>query len=183
MTAPVEGRGRWLVVIDLQHVFTRPTSGWYATGSADIVPLVDDLVERYRGRTVFTRFVRDPAEQGAWRTYYDRWTDFRLPADHPDWDFSITVPSDAVIVDEPTFSKWTPALRDVVGDADLVVCGVATECCVLSTAFAAADAGRQVTVVGDACAGATLEAHASALRLMHANAPLITVATGPDLRQ
>lgn len=183
MTAHPRDGGRWLVVIDLQHVFTRPTSAWYATGSAGIVPVVDELVERYRGRTVFTRFVRDPAEHGAWRNYYDRWTDFRLPADHPDWDFSVTVPADAVIVDEPTFSKWTPSLVDVVGDADLVVCGVATECCVLSTAFAAADAGRQVTVVGDACAGATLEAHASALRLMHANDPLIAVTTADDLRQ
>lgn len=171
----------WLVVIDVQHVFTRPSSGWYAEGSAGIVPVVADLVARHPGRTAFTRFVRDPAERGAWRRYYDRWTEFRLPPEHPDWGFSVGLPADAAVVDEPTFSKWTAALREVVGDADLVLCGVATECCVLSTAFAAADAGRAVTVVADACAGATVPAHDAALQLMHANAPLITVTTSAEL--
>jgi len=172
---------RWLVVIDIQHVFTDPSSGWSTEGSDAAMPVIKDLTERFRGRTVLTRFVRDPLETGAWGPYYDRWTEFRLPADHPRWGLSLDLPTDAPVVDEPTFSKWTPRLREVVGDADLVLCGVATECCVLSTAFGAADAGRSVTVVGDACAGATTSAHATALELMHANAPLISVVTAAEL--
>ena len=85
------------------------------------------------------------------------------------------------MIDEPTFSKWSTRLKEVVGGADLVLCGAATECCVLSTAFGAADAGRSVTVVAEACAGATEAAHQAALALMHANAPLITVVMAAEV--
>jgi nicotinamidase-related amidase len=171
----------WLVVIDIQHVFTDPASGWCTEGSDAAMAVIEDLAGRFRGRTVLTRFVRDPTESGAWTAYYDKWTEFRLDPSDPRWDLSMPLPAGAPVVDEPTFSKWTPALRDVVGDADLVLCGVATECCVLSTAFGAADAGRSVTVVADACAGATTSLHAAALELMHANAPLISVVTAAEL--
>lgn len=171
----------WLVVIDVQHVFTDPASGWYAEGADRAVAVIADLVDRFRGRTAFTRFVRDPAETGAWGAYYDRWTEFRLAPDDPRWALSTDLPAGAPVVDEPTFSKWATGLRDVVGEADLVLCGVATECCVLSTAFGAADAGRAVTVVADACAGATVAAHRAALEILHANAPLITVRTADEL--
>ncbi|HEY0890442.1 MAG TPA: cysteine hydrolase [Nocardioides sp.] len=171
----------WLVVIDVQHAFTDPASGWYAEGSDAAIAVIGQLVEQFRGRTAFTRFVRDADEAGSWRDYYDRWTEFRIAPDDPGWGISMTVPAAAPVIDEPTFSKWTQRLRDVIGSADIVVCGVATECCVLSTAFAAADAGRSVTVVSDACAGASVDAHEAALRLLHANAPLIAVTTAAEL--
>jgi nicotinamidase-related amidase len=171
----------WLVVIDVQHVFTDPASGWYTEGSDAVVTVIDELAEQFRGRTVFTRFVRDEAEVGGWRDYYDTWTEFRIPPADPRWGLSIDIPPAAPVVDEPTFSKWTAQLREVVGDADIVLCGLATECCVLATAFGAADAGRSVTVVSDACAGASPHAHRAALELMHANAPLITVVTAAEL--
>jgi nicotinamidase-related amidase len=170
----------WLVVIDVQHVFTDPDSGWYAEGAGRAMAVIQRLVDRFEGRTVLTRFVRDGAETGGWRRYYDRWTEFRLPPDHPRWGLSMDPPPGAPVVDEPTFSKWSTRLREVVGTADLVLCGLATECCVLSTAFGAADAGRSVTVVAEACAGATEAAHQAALGLMDANAPLITVATAAE---
>jgi nicotinamidase-related amidase len=169
------------VVIDVQHVFTEPDSGWYAEGSAPAVAAIERLMPGFAGRTVLTRFVRDPRESGAWSSYYDTWPEFRIPPDHPRWGLSLAAPAGAPVIDEPTFSKWTERLRAVVGDADLVLCGVATECCVLSTAFGAADAGRSVTVVADACAGATVAAHEAALTLMHANAPLIRVTTTAEL--
>ncbi|WTE38083.1 isochorismatase family protein [Streptomyces sp. NBC_01618] len=69
----------------------------------------------------------------------------------------------------------------IVGDAPLVLCGVATECCVLGTAFAAADAGRRVTVVADACAGASMALHEQALVLLEQLAPLVSVVTADRL--
>jgi nicotinamidase-related amidase len=57
----------------------------------------------------------------------------------------------------------------------LVLAGVSTDCCVLSTALAAADAGVQVTVVADACAGVDDVAHLRALEAMKLYAPLIDV--------
>lgn len=171
----------WLVVIDMQHAFGDPSSPWVTEGYAAIVPAVEKLVGRFQDRVVFTRFVRDPAEPGHWSAYYDRWSSFRIPATDPLWDITLDVPVGSAVVDEPTFSKWGSSLEAVVGEAPLVLCGVATECCVLSTAYAAADAGRQVTVVADACAGASTQLHDQALVIMQTNAPLITVTTYDDL--
>jgi nicotinamidase-related amidase len=52
---------------------------------------------------------------------------------------------------------------------------------VLSTALAAADAGVQVRVVTDACAGATEADHRRALDAMALYAPLVTVTSVADV--
>ena len=54
--------------------------------------------------------------------------------------------------------------------------GVTTDCCVLSTAPAAADAGVHVIVAADACAGVTGEDHQRALDTMALYQPLIDIA-------
>ena len=56
-------------------------------------------------------------------------------------------------VNRTTFSTWGPELADRVGAGTMLLAGVSTDCCVLSTATAAADAGVAVQVVADACAG------------------------------
>ena len=63
----------------------------------------------------------------------------------------------------------------------LVVAGVATDCCVISTVLAAADAGASVTVVTDACAGSTDDNHHKALDVMSLYAPLVTLATTDEV--
>jgi nicotinamidase-related amidase len=70
----------------------------------------------------------------------------------------------------------------VTGDAPLVLAGVSTDCCVLSTALAAADDGRFVQVVADACAGASDEDHQRALDAMALYRPLITITSVAALR-
>ncbi len=55
--------------------------------------------------------------------------------------------------------------------------GVSTDCCVLSTALAAADAGVAVQVVADACAGVSPADHQRALDAMALYAPLIELTT------
>ncbi|MFC4787147.1 cysteine hydrolase family protein [Nocardioides sp. MAHUQ-72] len=175
------GRAPWLVVIDMQRAFSDPASGWAAEGYRRAEQNVEQLVERFSGAVVLTRFVRDPEEPGAWQRYYERWSQFRVAADSAWWEITVDAPPGTPVVDEPTFGKWGDRLQGVVGDAPLVLCGVATECCVLATAFAAADAGREVQVVSDACAGAGPELHEAALRIMDANSPLISVVTMRDL--
>ena len=55
----------------------------------------------------------------------------------------------------------------------LVLAGVATDCCVISTALAAADAGAWVEVASDACAGSTPGHHQAAMTVMGLYAPQI----------
>ena len=52
-----------------------------------------------------------------------------------------------------------------------------TDCCVLSTALAAADAGVKVFVVQDACAGLSSVDHQRALDAMALYGPLIEIST------
>jgi nicotinamidase-related amidase len=79
-------------------------------------------------------------------------------------------------VTEPTFGKWTEALREIVGaQPTITLAGVSTDCCVLSTALPAADAGASVRVVAEGCAGSSPQNHERALAAMALYAPQITV--------
>ena len=168
----------WLVVIDPQRVFAAPDSPWGSPMFGGIVEPVRDLAARHR--TIVTRWV--PATRvertGSWRNYFETWPFADQPADDPLFDLVPEVADLATdgTVDATTFGKW-PALERVTGPApELVLAGVSTDCCVISTALAAADAGATVTVVAAACAGSTPENHAKALDVMALYAPQITVA-------
>lgn len=102
-----------------------------------------------------------------------------VPADDPLLDLVEPVRDlGAHVLSAPTFGKWGPDLTTLSGPTpDLVVAGVSTDCCVVSTALAAADAGATLTVVSDACAGSTADNHAAALHVMSLYPPQITVAT------
>ena len=81
-------------------------------------------------------------------------------------------------IDRAAFGKWdTETAERLNHPAEIVLAGVSTDCCVLSTALAAADAGVQVRVVTDACAGATEADHQRALDAMALYAPLIELTT------
>jgi nicotinamidase-related amidase len=91
------------------------------------------------------------------------------------WDLTVDVPGRMSSTSH--ILQMGGALQGLVGDATLVICGVATECCVMATAFDAADAGYEVVVVADACAGATSTLHEQALCIMASMAPMISVTT------
>ena len=174
--APAVDRRSWLAVIDVQHVFADAASPWAAPRFADIVEPVARLVDAFGDRVAFTRFVAPVEPRGAWRAYY------------ADWPFARVAPDDALYRIVPrfarhetdalaasTFGKWS-VLADRVGASErLVVCGVATDCCVLSTVLAAVDAGVEVLVVADACAGSSQGAHQRALAAMRQYAPLVRI--------
>ncbi|HZG90920.1 MAG TPA: cysteine hydrolase, partial [Pseudonocardia sp.] len=164
-----------LVVIDMQRVFAEPDSPWGTPGFADIVPTTAKLVSAYGPQTTFTRFVAPATPTGAWRAYYAEWEFALQPPDAPLWDVVAELgPPDAPTVDATTFSKWGPELAARVGDRTMVLAGVSTDCCVLSTAVAAADAGIPVQVVRDACAGVDQDSHDKALHVLGLYAPLVT---------
>ena len=171
-----------LAVIDMQNVFGEPGSPWLTPRFADVVEPVRRLAEAYGPATVFTRFVAPDAPQGAWVPYYEEWSFALQPPDAAIWDVVPQLEDAAVlaereghVVSATTFSKWD-RLRTIVGaDGRLVLCGVSTDCCVLSTALAAADDGVEVVVVADACAGVDDDSHAKALHVMGLYAPLVRV--------
>jgi nicotinamidase-related amidase len=172
-----------LVVIDMQRVFADPDSEWATPRFGEIVPRVAELAAAAPAVT-FTRFVAPATPKGSWVGYYERFPFARRPPDDPLWDVVPAVGADpARTISATTFGKWSHRLAARTGDATVVLTGVSTECCVVATAVAAADAGASVQVVTDACAGATDASHAAALAVLELFAPQVTLVTADDVRR
>ncbi|MFT4081026.1 MAG: cysteine hydrolase [Nocardioides sp.] len=170
----------WLVGIDFQRVFAEG-SPWAAPRYREAAAGFARLRTAFAARTVLTRYVAPATPIGAWVEYFEQWPFALVPPDDPLYDLTVPV-EDASVVTRETFGKWGPALAAAVpGASELVVGGVSTDCCVLSTVLPAADAGIRVRVVADACAGASDEDHRRALDAMALYAPLVEITSVDDL--
>lgn len=181
MTAPPDDA--WLVVIDAQRVFADPTSPWGSVMWPDAVEPIRRLAKAFGDRAIFTRFVAHPQPTGSWVAYYEQWPFALVPDDDP---LYALVPEVADLarhtVTAHTFGKWIPDLIAHTGTTPtLVLAGVSTDCCVISTALPAADAGAHVLVVTDACAGSSKEAHDNALSAMKLYEPQIELTTTDEV--
>lgn len=165
-----------LAVIDMQRVFGEPGSLWFTPRFAEVVGPIQRLVEAYRPRVIFTRFVAPRVPTGAWRSYYELWPFALQPPDARIYELVDEFADDpGPTLDATTFGKVGDELYELLGDGRLVLAGVSTDCCVLSTALAAADDGVPVQVVADACAGLNDETHAKALDILRLYSPLVEV--------
>ncbi|HJA39240.1 MAG TPA: cysteine hydrolase [Candidatus Brevibacterium intestinigallinarum] len=165
----------WLVVVDPQVIFADPASEWASPEFDDAMAAIERVAHAFGDRVLLTRWLPTAARTTAeglptsWAGYFEQWAFADRPAADPLYDL---VPRARQLtgrptVDLPTFGKWGEGLRAVVGEAPhLVLAGVSTDCCVITTALAAADGGAHVQVLTDGCAGSTAEDGAAALRIM-----------------
>jgi len=164
----------WLVAIDMQHVFGASKSPWASPTFETAAAGVERLVPAFGDRTVFTRYVAPSTPQGAWKPYFQVWPFALVPADDPLYELDPRFRNAPRVETRETFGKWDDALHAAVDRTDeIVLAGVSTDCCVLSTALAAADAGIHVRLVVDACAAPTITDHERAVLTMGMYAPLI----------
>jgi nicotinamidase-related amidase len=178
----------WLVVVDRQKVFAEsewsdwacPDDSYHATDTA-----FARLARAYGSRVVYTRYIAPTPAEGAWIDYFKDWPQFLVPPDNPMYDLTddtAVLAQGHTVVSRNTFGKWGDELRGAVHDAgSIALCGVATDCCVIATALAAADAGVAVRVAADACAGSSRENHQRALDTMALFAPLITITSSEEI--
>jgi nicotinamidase-related amidase len=172
-----------LALIDLQRIFAEPESGWATPDFRRVVKPAQKLVELFSPQVVFTRFVAPEQPTGSWIPYYEQWPFALQPPDSYAYQL-VDEFRGARTLDKPTFSKWGPELAEAVGPGgDLVLGGVTTDCCVITTALAAVDAGIHVRVVEDACAGVDEESHQRAIALMRLYAPMLEIVTVGHLRR
>jgi nicotinamidase-related amidase len=168
----------WLMIIDMQRIFGEPSSEWATPGYAAVSAEIQRLLGTFESRICFTRFLPPDPPTGVWITYYEKWPFALDPANAPLYELSdefVSVP--ATVVDRTTFGKWDADVDRMLGHPqEIVLTGVTTDCCVLSTALPACDAGVHVTVVADACAGVTQHDHQRALDAMALYSPMIDVA-------
>lgn len=165
----------WLFVIDIQPAFSDPASPWFCGALAEAKTNIARLLPAFENRVLFSRFVPPAKVFGAWEEYYDTWA------------FALEPEADALWgVDDPwghypsmqshTLSKWVPAAKDMLPeDATIVLCGVSTDCCVMSTALAAIDDGRRVRLIEDACAAGTPEIQTMSVELMRLREPMLII--------
>lgn len=169
----------WLVIIDPQKIFADSASEWGSPMFAGALGAIKSLRSGFGAdRTIVTRWLPGTGRAGSWGPYFERWPF----ADRPDTDpiFDLVSPANGWsrrgTVDVSTFGKWGEGLTRLTGATPtLVLAGVSTDCCVISTALPAADAGATVVVAADACAGSSQDNHAAALQVMGLYAPQIEV--------
>jgi len=174
----------WLVVIDPQNIFASPDSEWGSPFFVEAMPRIRALADAFDERVIVTRWMPTADRATSWGEYFAAWPFADQPPSDPLFDL---VPDAAALstrptLDLPTFGKWGPELEAIVGRGGrFVLAGVSTDCCVLSTALAAADAGARVTIATDACAGSTAENHTAALHVMGLYPPQLTLATTTEV--
>ncbi len=175
--------GPVLALIDLQRIFADPDSGWAAPDFQRVVKPAERLIDILAPRVVFTRFVAPEKPVGSWATYYELYPFALQPQDSDDYQL-VDEFKDASTLDRSTFGKWGPELAEAVGPGGhLVLGGVTTDCCVISTALAAVDAGVYVQVVEDACAGSDEESHRKAIDIMRLYSPMLEIVTVDQIRE
>ena len=169
----------WLVAIDMQEIFGRPSSQWFTPEYGRASAGIQRLLPAFDDHAIFTRFVAPATPTGAWVPYYELWPFALVPDADPLYALTEPFAGSAPHVEtRPTFGKWDAGFAAAMGGAsEMVLTGVSTDCCVISTALAAADAGVHVRVVADACAGLSPEDHKRALDAMALYAPLIEITT------
>jgi nicotinamidase-related amidase len=161
-----------LLVIDAQN-------GFVSGGSAPVIPVIEDLVRRWLGaggHVIFTRYRNYPGSP------FERLIGWRELHGAPATDLiDVLAPfaehRHAHVVDKTTYSAFTPGFRGHIaerGFTDLYICGIATDGCVLATAYDAFDEGLTPWVIGDACASNATrhppaDVHRAALMLIARN--------------
>ncbi|GAB2633068.1 cysteine hydrolase family protein [Kribbella swartbergensis] len=171
-----------LALIDLQRIFADPDSGWAAPDFQRVVKPAKQLIEILSPNVVFTRFVAPEKPAGSWATYYELYPFALQSPDAEDYQLVDEFRGTSTL-DKTTFGKWGPELAEAVGTGGhLVLGGVTTDCCVMTTALAAVDAGVYVQVVEDACAGADEDSHRKAIDIMRLYSPMLEIVTVEQIR-
>jgi nicotinamidase-related amidase len=178
MPSPSENMATWLMIIDMQRIFGEPASEWFTPGYASVSAGIQRLLGAFESRVCLTRFLAPEQPTGVWIDYYEEWPFALNAVNAPLYELSEEFKSiPATMVDRTTFGKWDAEVARNLGyPAEIVLTGVTTDCCVLSTALQAADAGVHVIVAADACAGVTERDHQRALDTMALYGPLIHIA-------
>jgi nicotinamidase-related amidase len=163
------------LVVDMQEMF-RSHPDWGSGVLNGVIPSIRRLLEARPDNAYFSRFIppqRADHANGTWQRYYRRWSSVTL--DNLD-------PGQVAIVRE--LRPWAKRVADKIGysamansvlrqaaisssDHCMIVSGVETDVCVLSTVMEAVDAGLRVILATDALASSSEACHEKALAILH----------------
>lgn len=167
-------------MIDPQVIFAEQPSDWASPMWEAAWANIARLAEAFEGRVILTRWVPTADRSTSWGEYFEAWPFADVPTSDPLYDLTPEAAALGAshVISEPTFGKWGAQLTAITGGSPrLVVAGVSTDCCVISTVLPAADSGAWITLVSDACAGSDQGNHERALAIMELFAPQVRIAT------
>ena len=161
--------------VDMQRLFW-PGTDWGLDWMPRVAPRIARFAARFPEHTIFTRFIpldRPGDGRGAWKEYYERWSDMTLERLAPGMvelipELAALVPP-AEVVDKRVYSPWLGGDLETRlaarGCATLLVTGGETDMCVLATVLGAVDRGYRVRLAGDALCSSSDAAHDATLSL------------------
>jgi nicotinamidase-related amidase len=146
--------------VDMQKIFA-PGGIWETPWMARVLPGIVSIAERYKERTVLTRFITPEAPEdrpGQWRSYFRHWREATRPQLPPGAldlvDPLARLVPPAIVIDKPAYSAFSNGqLATMLIGKDVgtvVLSGAETDVCVLSTVLSAVDLGFRVVIVEDA---------------------------------
>lgn len=162
------------LAIDMQPLFGAE-GPWPVPGIEGLLPACARLIAHDPGATAFARFLpaaTPEAAPGRWAAYYRHWSEVTGAAEAL---LAVMAPlraraPAAPLIDKPGYSAFSaPALEGLLarrGVETLILSGVETDVCVLSTVLAAVDRGLRVILAEDAVASADPAMHAATLALL-----------------
>ena len=154
-----------LLIIDMQNVYT-PGQDWACWRIRQAVASIRRLLDSgVFEDVIFTRFLASDAPAGVWKEYnrvneavnQDPWKNEMMPEFVP------------YLERYPLFTKVQKAAR--LADR-VVITGVVSECCVLSTVLAGVDLGIPLLYLEDAVSGLSAESDRAVLDILSGLAPL-----------
>ena len=180
-----------LVVIDMQNFYMKkgdefsPTS--YCKHAQAIVPNVNrlaDATRRYGSPVIWVRNITNSAAFKSWSHHYERMTPQRIDirthelaknGDGFQFWHEMDVRDNDRKVEKVRYSAFIPGasnIENVLGEEGvdtIILCGVATNVCVESTARDAMMMNYRTLIVEDACAANTMQAHEVSLNSLYLN--------------
>ncbi len=128
-------------------------NGFMGSQSRHVIEPVINLIEecqRHEIPTVFTRFHNNPASS------YERLIGWKRLREAPETELVVDLlPYAKTVIDKEFYSAFTNEFNRFINEYDwktIILCGVATESCVMKTAVDAFEKNLIPIVVSDACA-------------------------------
>ncbi len=156
----------WLIVVDMQNGFVNHKSG-------HIVQAVSEFVRSWNGaggRVLATRFLNQEGSQ------WERLIHWRRLRESPETDLeprildAVAASERNVVIDKTSYTSLTPEARSLMQLApaeEVLICGIATDGCVLKTAVDLFESGYTPVVVSDLVSShAGQEIHEAGLKLI-----------------
>jgi nicotinamidase-related amidase len=163
-----------LMVIDMQNIFDGRYDKWEIPNFNNVlVPRIREVIDKFSNKkhTILTKFI-PKNENSSWNLYFNHYPE-ALNFTQKDYDLVHFDGCELNVIESHKFSKFS--LNKLKYVELVYICGVATGCCIMSTALELIDNGIKVTIIADACFDSSIDDHKKALELLSNYYPMISI--------